>query len=260
MRRILVANQKGGSGKTTTVVNLAAALAERGQRVLVVDFDQQANASQWLGCPEGGQDLLEAFTNNVNLVDIVRDTDVEGISLIPSSTWLAGVDRALANEPGAETIFRAKLDKLPKRWDVCLIDSPPALGIMTVSALVACNQVLVPVEVSALALRGLATLTETVGKVAERLNPKVAIDAVLACRVDRRRNLAGDVITELRKRLGRLVLKTEIRENVRLTEAPSFAKPITAYASSSYGAEDYRRAAAELLRRWKPTKRSKRRR
>lgn len=260
MRRIVVANQKGGSGKTTTVVNLAAALAERGERVLVVDFDQQANASEWLGCTDGGRDLLDVLTDNVNLADVVRETDVAGVSLVPSSGWLASVDRALANEPGAETIFRSKLDKLARRWDVCLIDCPPALGIMTVSALVACNQVLIPVEVSALALRGLATLSDTISKVAERLNPKVAIDSVLPCRVDRRRNLASDVIAELHKRLGKLVLKTEIRENVRLTEAPSFAQPITTYASSSYGAEDYRQAAGELLQRWKPRKARKRRR
>lgn len=259
MRRIVVANQKGGSGKTTTVVNLAAAFAERNHRVLVVDFDQQANASEWLGCGDGGRNLLEVMTNNVNLTDIVHDTNIRGVSLIPSSTWLASVERALANEPGAETIFRAKLAKLPKRWDLCLIDSPPALGIMTISALVACNHVLVPVEASALALRGLATLTQTVNKVAERLNPRLSIDAVLACRVDRRRNLATDVVAELRKRLGDLVLDTEIRENVRLTEAPSFTRPITVYAPSSPGAEDYRSAASELLRRWKQSTRSKRR-
>ena len=259
MRRIIVANQKGGSGKTTTVVNLAAAFAELGHRVLVVDFDQQANASEWLGCTDGGRDLLEALTDNVNLTDIVRDTNVEDVSLIPSSTWLASVERALANEPGAEMIFRSKLEKLPKKWDLCLIDSPPALGVMTISALVACNHVLVPVEASALALRGLATLTKTVSKVAERLNPRLVIDGVLACRVDRRRNLATDVVAELRARLGAIVLDTEIRENVRLTEAPSFTQPITLYAPSSPGATDYRSAAAELLRRWKQPNRSKRR-
>ena len=255
MRRIAVTNQKGGSGKTTTVVNLAAALGEQGQRVLIVDFDQQANASEWLGCTDGGRDLLDALTDNVNLVDIVRHTDVEGVSLVPSSAWLAGIERALANEPGAEMIFRNKLTKLGSKWDVCLVDCPPALGVMTISALVACDQILVPVEASTLALRGLATLTETVNKVGERLNPNLAIDAVLPCRVDRRRNLAGDVVAELRKRFGRLVLDTEIRENVRLTEAPSFTQPITTYAPTSSGAEDYRAAAAELLQRWKRRKR-----
>lgn len=251
MRRIAVTNQKGGSGKTTTVVNLAAALGEHKQRVLVIDLDPQANASEWLGCMDGGRDLLDTLTNNVNLADIVRNTDVPGVSLIPSSAWMAGADRALANEVGAETLFRRKLDKLTSQWDVCLIDCPPALNLLTVSALVACNRVLVPVEASTLALRGLAALTETIAKVTERLNRKLTIDAVLACRVDRRRSLARDVVTELHERLGKLVLKTEIRENVRLTESPSFSQPITIYAPTSNGAQDYRDAAAELLQRWK---------
>ncbi len=245
MRSIAITNQKGGSGKTTTAVNLAAALAEMGKQVLVVDLDPQASTSSWYGIKDGGRGLLEVFTENGNLVDVVNHTDVSGVSVIPSSPWLVRVEKALAGEPGAETIFRRALRKLPDRWDFVLVDCPPSVGLLAVSALAACREVLVPVEASSLGLAGLASLLQTVEVIRERLNPEIEVTAVLPCRVDSRTNLSRDLVEELEKRFGALVLPS-IRESVRLREAWSFSKPITVYDPDGHGAEDYRAAAAEL--------------
>ena len=250
MRTLAVTNQKGGSGKTTSTVNVAAALGERGRRVLVVDLDPQASASSWFGVKDGGKGLLEVLSGNGNLVDIVCETDVVGVDVVPSSTWLVGAERALASEPGAETILRRAVERLPRdRWDFLFVDCPPALGLLVLSALTACHEVFVPVEASTMALSGLASLLQTVERVKERLNPDLRLSAILACRVDYRTNLSRDVVDRLRERFGPLVLKTVIRENVRLREAWSFSKPITSYQTNSTGAEDYRAAAAELSKK-----------
>jgi chromosome partitioning protein len=250
VRTLAVTNQKGGSGKTTSAVNVAAALGEKGRRVLLVDLDSQASASSWLGVKDGGKGLLEVFSGNGSLVDIVVKTDVPGVDLVPSSAWMVGAERALASEVGAETIFRRAVQKLPKdRWDYVFVDCPPALGLLVLSALTACREVFVPVEASTMALSGLASLLQTVDRVKERLNPDLRVAAILACRVDYRTNLSKDVVDRLRERFGNLVLETVIRENVRLREAWSFSKPITSYETNSAGAEDYRAAAAELSRK-----------
>lgn len=248
MRTIAFTNQKGGSCKTTSAVNLAAALGEKGQKVLLVDLDPQASASAWCGASDG-KGLLEVFTGNGSLSDLVSKTSIPGVSVIPSSSWLMGAERALMGEVGAETILRKAVSRLPKTWDFVLVDCPPALGLLAVSALVAVREVLVPVEASVMALAGLASLLHTVERVKERLNPDLSISAILPCRVDTRTNLSKDVVERLREKFGDLVLKTVIRENVRLREAPSFSEPITLYDTKSTGAEDYRSAAEELLER-----------
>lgn len=243
-------NQKGGSGKTTTAVNLAAALGELGKRTLVIDLDPQASATTWLGVKDGGRGLLDALTNGGGRLDeLVLQTSAQGVDLVPSSTWLVGAERALASEVGAETVFRSLLKKLPDRWDFLLVDCPPSLGLLAVSALVATSEILVPVEVSPLALGGLANLTETVDKARERLNPELEISGVLACRVDMRTNLSAEVLDRLRAHFGKRVFQTVIRENVRLRECASFGKPITTYDPRSSGSEDFRAVARELLRR-----------
>ena len=249
MRTIAVTNQKGGSGKTTSAVSLAAALGEKGQKVLLLDLDPQASASSWCGVKDGGKGLLEVFTGNGSLSDIVCETAVPGVSVVPSSSWLMGVERALMGEVGAETILRKAVLRLPKTWDFVLVDCPPALGLLSVSALVAVREVLVPVEASAMALGGLASLLHTVERVRDRLNPDLHISAILVCRVDTRTNLSRDVVERLRSRFGDLVLQAVVRENVRLRESWSFSEPITIYDTKSTGAEDYRAAAEELLTR-----------
>lgn len=249
MRRTLaVVNQKGGSGKTTTVVNLAAALGENGRRVLVVDLDPQASASSWLGVRDGGRGLLDALTGNGNLADLVHGTDVPRVSVVPSSSWLVGVEKALAAEVGAETILRTLVDRLPDSWDYVLLDCPPSLGVLTVNALAAAGEVLVPVEAHVMALKGLAQLLQTVDVVKDRLSARLEVSGIVACRVDARTRHALDVVDRLRERFGGLVFRTVIRENVRLAEAYSFAKPITVYDPRSAGAEDYRALALEVLR------------
>jgi len=252
MRTIAVTNQKGGSGKTTTSVNLAAALGEKGKRVLLVDLDAQASSSTWYGVKDGGKGLFDVFVGNGNLVDLVHQTSAPGVELIPSSSWLMGTDKSLAGEVGAETILRRHLDRLPRdRWEYVLLDCPPALGVLTVNALAAAGEVLVPVESHVLALNGLAQLLKTLDVVKERLNPSLEIMGILACRVDSRTRHALEVVEMLRTRFGKQVFKTVIRENVRLAESPSFSQPITQYDPGSHGAEDFRSLALEILRRGK---------
>jgi chromosome partitioning protein len=251
MRRIAVTNQKGGSGKTTTAVNVAAALGEAGRRVLLIDLDPQASASTWLGVKDGGRGLLDVFTEGRALASLVQPTEAPGVDVIPSSAWLVGVDKALAGEVGAETILRRALDGLPQRWDAVVVDCPPSLGLLAVSALAGCPEVLVPVETRVMALAGLAALVQTVERVRDRLNPGLRLAGLLACRFDTRTRLSQDIVSTLRERFAGDVFQTVIRENVRLAEAPSFGKPITLYDPRSAGAEDYRSAAVELAARWR---------
>ncbi|MDP9439747.1 MAG: ParA family protein [Actinomycetota bacterium] len=250
MRTIAVVNQKGGTAKTTSAVNLAATLAEapHGRRVLLVDLDPQHSATDWLlgSGTDVGKGLFAVLGENVPVYDVVYETPVEGVDIVPSSSWLVGAERALAGEVGAETILRRKLSSLDG-YDYVLMDCPPQLGILTVNALVAASEVLVPVEAHVMALAGLAQLVETVELVQDRLNPDLDITGIVACRVDARTRHAGEVVGQLRERFGDLVFRTVIRENVRLAEAPSFREPITAYDPRSAGAEDHRALAAEVV-------------
>ena len=252
MRTIAAVNQKGGSGKTTTAVNIAAALGEKGRKVLVIDLDPQASCSAWLGVKDGGRGLLDMFTDNGNLLDLVHETDAPGVEVIPASSWLSNVEKALAGEVGAELVFQKAVRGLPARWDLVLVDCPPSLGLLTISALAAVREALVAVEAHYMALAGLVQLLRTVDVVKERLNPDLAVSAILACRVDQRTRLSLEVVDRLRERFGKLVLRAFVRENVRLAESPSYAKPIITYDTRSHGAEDYRAVATELWRKGKP--------
>lgn len=246
-RLIAITNQKGGSGKTTTAVNLAAALGEQKRRVLVLDLDPQASASSWLGVKDGGRGLLDVFTDSGHLADLVQATTADEVEVIPASSWLVGVEKALAGEVGVETVLRRHLGKLDGRWDYILLDCPPTLGILTVNALAAAKEVLVTVEAHVMALHGLARLLQTVDVIKDRLNPDVAISGILPCRVDVRTRHAQEVVEQLRSRFDRLVYKTVIRENIRLAECPSFGQPVTRYDPRCTGAEDYRSLAQEVI-------------
>jgi chromosome partitioning protein len=250
MKIVAVAMQKGGSGKTTTAVNLAAGLAELGQRVLVVDVDPQANATSWFGVRDAGKGMFACLCENASIASIARNTDIAGVSVAPSSAWLVGAERALAAEVGAETVLRRRLKPVVADYDVILVDTPPTLGTLTIGALVASDEVLVPVEAHVLALNGLAQLLETVSTVQDRLNDRLRLLGIVACRLDARTRHGIEIVEELRKRFPAETFMTAIRENVRLAEAPSFGQPITIYDPRSAGAEDYRALAAEIIERW----------
>ena len=249
MRTIAISNQKGGSGKTTTAVNLSAALGEHGHRVLLVDLDPQASASAWLGVRDGDRGLLDVFTDNVHLCHLTRHTSVANVDIVPASPWLVGVDKALAAEVGAETLLRTAFARLPARWDYVVVDCPPSLGFLAIAAFVACQSLLIPIETRVMALGGLAALLRTMERVRERLNPELSLAGIVPCRVDLRTNLSREIVQRLRERFADVVFASTIRENVRLAEAPSFEQPITNYAPNSTGAADYRAVAAELLER-----------
>lgn len=247
-RIIAVVNEKGGSGKTTTAVNLAACLAEKRRKVLLLDLDPQAHGSLWYGVRDGGRGLFDALAGGGDLAGLVAETKTPGVALIASSMALAAAEKALAGEVGAETVLRGKVEALGAGLDYLLIDCPPSLGILTVNALAAAREVLVPVEASVLALNGLAALMRTVEVVRDRLNKGLELAGIVACRVDTRTRLSQEIIERLKATFPDKVYHTHIRENVRLAEAPSFAQPITQYDTRSHGAEDYRALAAEVIK------------
>jgi len=248
MRVISITAQKGGVGKTTTAVNLAAALGEAGERVLVIDLDAQANATGWLGY-EPGEGLLEVLTDEAPLELLAVPTPSPGVDCVPAAAGLGNLERMLAGEPGSETLLRMAIDQLPpERWSYILLDCPPALGLVTLNALTAAREVIAPVETKTMALQGLAALLATVERVRKRLNRRLRVSAIVPCRVVRTR-LSREVLEALRERFPDLVTETFVRENARLAEAPSYRMPITSYDPSSYGAEDFRNLAAEIRRR-----------
>ncbi len=250
MITLAILNQKGGSAKTTTAVNLAAALAEKKKRVLLIDLDPQGSASSWLGFRDASKDLYNLFTENTgksSLLGISSKTIITGLDIITSSPWLVSIDKALASEIGSESILKRHLIGA-KEWDYVLLDCSPTLGIMSLNALVAADNMVIPLETHIMAVQGLAQLLYTISTVKERLNPRLEIDGILPCRTNKTR-LSQDIIKDLRNRFGEKVYQTVIRENIRLAEAPSFGQPITLYAKKSTGAEDYRNLALEIIKR-----------
>lgn len=251
-RKIAVVNLKGGVGKTTTAVNLSAALVELGEKVLVVDMDSQRNASRHLGHVDGPSDdkrLIDALTSTGRGIADLAETTPCGVDLVPGSRWLLHLDRLLAlGGIGAETIPREAFETIPPRWGFVLVDCPTGLGAGVVAALSGCDEVVVPVETaSTMSLDGLKTLLETVQTVRARLNPRIRLCGMLPCNVHARTRLAQGVIKSLRDTFGPDVFTTVIRATVRIGEANSYGMPVTMYDPTSTGAEDYRALAKELL-------------
>jgi len=247
MRTLATVNHKGGSGKTTTAVNLAAALAETGRKVLLIDLDPQASASHWLNVRDGERVLLDALLGGGRLEAAVRPTDFAGLDIIPSSPWLLGAERLLGELKAAEGRLHTLVRQLPHRWDYLLIDCPPALGVLTANAMACADELLIPVEAHVMALEGMAQILRGVEVVREQLRPDLRVGGIVACRVDARTRHCLEVVADLRQRFNGLVHETVIHENVRLAECPSFGQPITRYDPRSSGAFDYRALAREVI-------------
>jgi chromosome partitioning protein len=248
MRCVAIANQKGGAAKTTTTINLAAALGELGRKVLVIDLDPQGNSTDWLGAAGAELGVFEFLTERFGLGDVAYPSQTAGVAVVPATRSLQGIERALAREVGAELTLQRKLRSPDAaRWDYVLIDTPPTLGMLTLNALSAAHELIVPVEAHVLALAGVAQLVETMNTVRERLNPALALAGIVACRVDSRTRHSGEVVDSLRRKFRDSMYQTEIRENIRLAEAPSFRQSILDYDPRSSGAADYRALAAEVV-------------
>ena len=254
-RIVAVANQKGGVGKTTTAINLAAAMAERGLRVLVVDIDPQGNASTGLGVdPESrGQTSYDLILEDAPLDEVIQASRFANIWICPATTDLSSADIDLvANEKRAFLLHDALRQRAIDAFafDLVLIDCPPSLSLLTLNALVAAHAVLVPLQAEFFALEGLSQLMLTVREVRGGANPDLRIDGVLLTMSDSRNNLSQQVEADARATLGDLVFRTVIPRNVRLSEAPSYAMPVLSYDPQSRGSEAYRALAAELLGRY----------
>ena len=246
MRTITLSNNKGGSGKTTTTVNVAAALAERGLHVLVVDLDPQGSATAWLGGRESSVGLAEYSAGGIPLSRLVVASTAPGVDLIPTSPSLAPPVEKGSYETGL-AIVRG-FARLPAYWDLVLIDTPPTLGYLSLAPLVASDCVVIPVEAHALGLPGVASVVASIERARRRVNRRVELLGILACRVNATVH-AHEVVARLRAQFGSVVLEHGVREAVRIAEAPALHLPITRYAPTSPVAADYRAVAAELLDR-----------
>ena len=248
---IAVTNQKGGVGKTTTSVNLSAALAEAGKKVLVLDIDPQGNATGGFGVDKNEVEntVYELMLSESTIKDCILEEVIPNVSLIASDINLAGLEIESIGMENKESLLKNELDWVKDKFDYIIIDCPPSLNTLTVNAMVAADSVLVPIKCEYYALEGLSQLIYTVNLVKERLNPNLAMEGVVFTMYDSRTNLSAQVVENVRNNLKQHLFKTIIPRNIRLAEAPSFGEPITTYDPRSTGAESYRALAKELMAR-----------
>jgi chromosome partitioning protein len=259
MRRLAVINQKGGVGKTTTTANLGAALARAGRRVLLIDLDPQAHLTLHFGVdlPEGRNNLYDVLVNGISAQQTLIRVD-GGVSILPGDIDLAGVEARLINIPGREMILRESIAGLADSFDVALIDCPPALGVLTINALVAATEVVIPLQAHFFALQGLSKLLDTVSLVRQRINPALKVSGVVLCLYESSTRLGTEVVEDLRKFLessrgstkpwaDARLFEPPIRRNIKLAESSSYGRTVFDYALKSNGAVDYARLAADIF-------------
>ena len=250
-RVIAIANQKGGVGKTTTAINLAASLASADLRILLIDLDPQGNTTSGLGVDKHGvkASVYDVLMGGVPIKDALVQTELETLQLLPANPELIGATVELVDMEGRESLLRESLAAVQDQYDYILVDCPPSLGLLTVNALVAAHSILIPVQCEYFALEGLSDLFDTLARLRESLNPDLEVEGVVITMYDERLNLSAQIQENVRGHLGAQVLDSVIPRNVRLAESPSFGKPILLYDARCKGADSYVQLAREILRR-----------
>ncbi len=251
MKTFAIANQKGGVGKTTTAVNLSAALTDYGKKVLLVDIDPQGNATSGLGIEKSDleKSIYDVLIDDENINEVVHETSNMNLDIIPANISLAGAEIELVSAMSRELRLKKAFDQLSKSYDYCIIDCPPSLSLLTINAFTAADGIIIPVQAEYYALEGLSQLINTIDLVKRHLNTGLVIEGVLLTMLDARTNLGSQVSEEVREHFKDQVYDTVILRNIRLGEAPSYGQPITVYDPKSQGAENYSKLAKEVIAR-----------